>query len=925
MAQVRLDQVKMVYEAAPLSLLTVIVNSTVVAVLHWSVIEHRTVVMWLAAVWLVSAYRAFLTFRFRRSKPSSDDIDGWATGALAGAVLSGVSWGAASYWLFAQDSLPHQVFLSFVVAGMAAGAVATLSAQRWSAVAFVLLSTLPLLYRFSQANHDFAWVMGLMVLLFALMMIPTANRFYRNLTEMLSERYERRLALQRDRARNRVLEMVARGAPLPQILEAIVLGIETENPGMLCSILLLDEEGKRLRMGSAPSLPDFYNTAVNGLEIGPSVGSCGTSAFTCERVIVDDIQAHPYWAPFRDLAAQAELRACWSEPIIAASGKLLGTFAIYHREVHSPSENELAIIEYIANLAGIAIERSQADEALELASLVYQNSIEAMMITDEENRIVAINPAFTEITGYQLDEVIGEDPTILASGRHDQAFYQAMWETLDATGQWQGEIWNQKKNGKEFAEWLTIKTIFDSAGKVHRRVALFSDITEKKEADALIWTHANYDALTELPNRRLFMDRLEQGLRVAHREGCRLALLFVDLDRFKEVNDTLGHQMGDQLLVEAARRIQGCLRESDTVARLGGDEFTVILTELHDVSSIDRVAQAIIEVLSEPYQLGDDQAFVSASIGITVYPEDARKAEELFKNADQAMFSAKQNGRNGFNYFTKSMQEAAQQRMYLVRDIHKALGADQFTVHFQPIVELATGSIHKAEALLRWRHPDQGFVSPAAFIPVAEETGAIHEIGNRVFRESAQWSKRWRDRYDPNFQISVNKSPVQFLAEGLKHDDWVEYLEELGLAGDGIVIEITEGLMLKAAININRKLLRFRDAGIQVAVDDFGTGYSSLSYLKRFDIDYLKIDQSFVANLESDESDLALSEAIVVMAHKLGFKVIAEGVETEAQRDILRQIDCDYAQGYLFSKPLPAEEFEALLEDKHAGSKLVGL
>jgi diguanylate cyclase (GGDEF)-like protein len=393
-------------------------------------------------------------------------------------------------------------------------------------------------------------------------------------------------------------------------------------------------------------------------------------------------------------------------------------------------------------------------------------------------------------------------------------------------------------------------------------------------------------------------------------------LLFIDLDRFKEVNDTLGHHMGDELLIQAAYRIQQCVRESDSVARLGGDEFTVILPSLTNVSDIGQIAQNIIDTLARPFPLGEDQAYISASVGITVYPDDAENIEDLLKNADQAMYAAKRAGRNRYSYFTSTMQDAANERMRLVRDIHHANTVGEFSVYYQPIVELATGRINKVEALLRWEHPQHGFISPAVFIPIAEDTGLIHDIGNWVFEESVHRLKRWRSRYDDKFQISINKSPVQFRAENQTYENWITRLKEEGLSGDGIAIEITEGLLLHADTNINGKLLAFRDAGIQVAIDDFGTGYSSLSYLMKFDIDYLKIDQSFVRNLGEDESDLALSEAIIVMAHKLGLKVIAEGVETVQQRDILKQIGCDYAQGYLYSRPVPHEQLEAWLDQQ---------
>jgi diguanylate cyclase (GGDEF)-like protein/PAS domain S-box-containing protein len=914
LVHVNVDQIGMVYKNMPLALVTSLINSIILVYLLWPVLDKARLVIWLFIIILITVSRFFLSYRFKQIEPNENNIEGWAKLALAGALLAGLGWGGASYFLFALESLPHQVFLAFVIAGTTAGAVSSLSAQRSAVIGFILLATLPLSYRFLHIGHEFNVAMSVMTILFAAMTITIALRFYNNLTEMLFERQWRIKAQQREHTRNQVLEMLSGGVPLVEILETIIHEVEHEHPDMLCTILLADEDGKRLLFGAAPSLPENFDLYANGMEIGYGVASSGTAAFTGKRVIVEDLLIHPFWRQFRSKIKRAGLRSCWSEPIFSSNGRVLGTFAVYHREPYVPDVQDLNAIEHAIKLAAISIERNQTGEALRLAASIYQNTSEAMMITDEKNLIVAINPAFTQVTGYGTDDVIGKDPGMLASGTHDEAFFKDLWKTLNSTGEWRGEIWNRRKNGDEFVEWLTINTIYDDQGVVHRRVSLFSDITERKKADAMIWRQANYDTLTQLPNRRLFTDRLEQGIKVASREKLKLALLFIDLDRFKEVNDTLGHHMGDQLLIEAARRISSCVRESDTVARLGGDEFTVILNELHDVSHIDVVSQKIIECLVKPFKLHDEHVFVSASVGVTVYPEDAELAEELLKNADQAMFAAKQNGRNRVNYFTKSMQESAQQRMRLICDIHQALVEDQFSVYYQPIVSLPSGRIHKAEALLRWQHPEHGFVSPADFIPVAEETGAIHEIGNKVFMEAAQRVKAWRSSYNDKFQVNVNKSPVQFLAEGVVKDDWLEYLTKNDISPKGVVIEITEGVLLKATASIDEKLCQLREADIQVAIDDFGTGYSSLAYLKRFDIDYLKLDKSFVSNLETDANDLALSEAIVVMAHKLGIRVVAEGVETDAQRAILEKIGCDYAQGYLFARPMPANEFEELLQ-----------
>ena len=558
--------------------------------------------------------------------------------------------------------------------------------------------------------------------------------------------------------------------------------------------------------------------------------------------------------------------------------------------------------------------RKKAEEELRLASLVYQNSSEAMTVTDAEGVIIAVNPAFCALTGYEPDEVVGKNPKILKSGHHGRDFYDEMWRSLKSTGRWQGEIWNRRKNGEIYPEWLSISSIFEEDGSVHRRVALFSDITKKKELETLLWQQANIDLLTGLPNRRMFLDRLDQEVRKASRHGESVALMFLDLDGFKDVNDTLGHDMGDLLLRQTAERLQACIRDTDVVARLGGDEFTLILGELQETGGIERVASEIISRLSAPFVLGSEQAYVTASIGITLHPQDADKPEDLITNADQAMYAAKRLGKNRHHYYAPSMQQAAQARMRVINDLRDALGRNELLLYYQPIVDMATGKAGKAEALIRWLHPERGMIPPADFISLAEETGMIVEIGDWIFREAASQARRLREKYDPDFQISVNKSPVQFRSNSISYKTWFDYLHELGLDGDSIVIEITESLLMDTGPLVTSKLDAFRKAGMRMALDDFGTGYSSLSYLKRLDLDFLKIDQSFVRNLREGSDDLILCEAVIMMAHKLGIKVIAEGVETEQQRDLLLAAGCDFGQGYLFSRPVPSGDFEKWLE-----------
>ena len=541
-----------------------------------------------------------------------------------------------------------------------------------------------------------------------------------------------------------------------------------------------------------------------------------------------------------------------------------------------------------------------------------------MVQMDFDGLITGWNSRAESIFGWSAAEVIGtklEQSIIPQRYRdaHTNGFAKFLESGEESVINSLIEIHGLHRNGHEFPVELSISLI--DTPELKEFNAYIRDISERKHAETVIWNQANFDSLTSLPNRNLFLHRLEQEIANCERSGQALALLYLDLDRFKEVNDSLGHNMGDLLLIEISSRLKKLVREIDTVSRLSGDEFTIILGKIDDQLSVLRICTDLLETMARPFQLDNEMVYLTASIGATFYPQDAKDIEILQRNADQSMYAAKGAGRNQFHFFTPELQERALRKRRMVSDLRQAMEQhQQFEVYYQPIVEMESGALAKAEALLRWHHPDSGLISPSVFIPIAEETGLIMSIGDWVFRHAVDRVSQWREQFNSNFQISINTSPLQWIEETSTMTQWFDLLKELDLSGQAITVEITEGLLMDAGDTITNRLLDFRDAEIQISIDDFGTGYSSLSYLKQFDIDYLKIDQSFVRNLGHDNNDLALCEAIVVMAHKLGIKVIAEGVETELQRNFLQDFNCDYAQGYLYSKPVPAQAFEALFD-----------
>lgn len=554
-------------------------------------------------------------------------------------------------------------------------------------------------------------------------------------------------------------------------------------------------------------------------------------------------------------------------------------------------------------------------ENLTLFAKVFEHSGEAIAITDANNEIVSVNRAFTEVTGFTADEAIGKNPRIMKSGMHNPAFYRRMWQKINEEGSWKGEIFNRRKSGEIYPEWLSISTIKDGSGKIVNHISLFTDITSQKEAENHIQFLAHYDPLTKLPNRRLFGDRLTQVLSSAARRTCKAGLLFIDLDRFKNVNDSLGHLAGDGLLVTTANRIEKCVRDSDTVARLGGDEFVVILGEINEPGDAAHVSQKILEAMSEPFELNGHKAGVSASIGIAIYPDDGVDSEILIKNADTAMYHAKASGRNNFQFFTPDMHARAYELLSMEAELRMAITRNEFMLHYQPKISVATGKVTGMEALIRWKHPEKGLVPPGLFIPVAEECGLIIEIGEWALREACTQNKKWQELGLLYVPVAVNISALQFHAGSL-NNMVMQTLHDTGLSPHYLELEITEGIVMKEGRSTIATLESIKEIGVLLSIDDFGTGYSSLAYLNRFPVDILKIDKSFISGITDNTGSAAIIRTIITMGDSFGLTVIAEGVETFEQYAFLKKNGCDEIQGYYFSRPLPEDEFTQYIASK---------
>ena len=880
------EQTKLLFANLPFGLLISTLLALILAGAEVSSIPVHRLSSWLILIGAVLLARIYLLAAWQRKNTSyTTSILRWTNLFRIGAIANGAVWGIGVWLLFPAEDIIHQVFFAFVLAGLSAGAITSLAVDRISMLGFLVPALMPLIARLGFEGEEHSTAMTTMVALFLLFITLNSSRINRSFRENIQLR-------------------INAGKREPELKDALDLLNKIANrvPGVVFQF--------RLRPDGSSCFPYASDATHTLFHLSPeAIREDASGVFAI---------CHPddYAELMESIRISAQNLTPWNHEVRIRFDDgtvrwLLGN-ALPQRE----TDGSVLWHGFITDIT----DRKMDETYLRIAATAFEAQ-EGIVITDANNVILRVNQSFTDITGYTAEEAIGQNPRMLNSKRHDAAFFSAMWQSLLNTGTWQGEIWNRRKNGDIYPEWLIITAVKGSDGKITHFVAMFTDITIRKAADEEIRNLAYFDPLTSLPNRRLLLDRLHQALVVATRKNWNGALLFIDLDNFKTLNDTLGHDKGDLLLQQVAKRLVTCVRESDTVARLGGDEFVVMLEDLDKhvneaAAQAEAIGEKIIAALNQPYLLSDQKYHSTPSIGVTMFGGHQQNKDDLLKQADLAMYQAKSSGKNTLRFFDPKMQSAVTARAAMEKDLRHAILHEQFLLHYQPQVD-KDGLITGFEALLRWQHPEQGLVAPDKFIPFAEENGLILPIGQWVLSTACAQLERWANHEETaRFGMSINVSAHQF-----RHPEFVaqvlNVISDKRIAPGKLNLELTESLLLSDVESIIAKMRELKTRGVRFSLDDFGTGFSSLSYLKRLPLDQLKIDQSFIRDVLTNPYDAAIAQTVVALAQNLHLSVIAEGIETEEQRDFLFKLGCHSYQGYLFGRPVPEDQIGKLVANTH--------
>lgn len=707
-----------------------------------------------------------------------------------------------------------------------------------------------------------------------------------------------------------ILRLVATGCPLAQVLSALVDAAEVLFSPSICAVLVYDQRDDCLKIGSAPSIDQEVLLLLDETPLASNLSSFSAAAYYRKTVIVTDIVKDETCGASREAALRAGYRSCWAHPALSPDGRLLGVIGMYHHEARAPSEEEMRYIVDLSDLAGIAIGHEQAERRMRLLSIALEQTDDAVMIMDDEGAIEYVNPAYERISGYSRNEVMGKTLELSNQEFHESGFDTKLWDTIRGGKAFRDVFVNRRHDGELYYEEKTITPFKDEQDNVTHFVATGKDITQHMKTQQRLHFLAHHDALTGLANRALLFDHLNNALAQSERSENMVALLYLDLDRFKNVNDGLGHSTGDRLLKAIAERLRRCVREADTISRLGGDEFVILLPSTKDVDEPAHVAQNLIEALRAPFAIGNNpELFATASIGIAIFPIDGEDTETLLRNADLAMYRAKSRGGDVYEFYAQYMTAQTSRHLDMEHKLRFALERNELSLRYQPRINARTGKICAVEALLRWTNPELGDVSPVDFIPVLEETGLIKSVGRWVIQNACQCAQRLQQTGLNGLRVSINLSPRQLHDSGLV-TFISECLEKFNLDRHCLELEITEGLLIKNVSTTITILDALHDQGVHISIDDFGTGYSSLAYLKRFPIDSLKIDRAFIRDITTSADDKAIVTAIIAMACTLGYSTTAEGVETVEQAELLRGLGSDELQGFYFSRPMRAVHLE---------------